>query len=252
MRVKICVPITGKHKNTILEQARRIGATSADVAEWRYDLAADAFAEQDGGAEELTLFLEKLKQEIGGKELLFTVRTKAQGGQFPYTKEAYEAVLLQAVLSGTLEFADIEDSTDAESFRRISAAARERKVRTIASYHNFRETPALDVLLRKFRELAATGADILKCAYMPVEAADVARLLEATALFRKEDGGKHPLITMSMGELGMVSRISGEIFGSDYTFASAGETSAPGQLPIDTVQWMMQALAPAEEIRLSL
>mgnify|MGYP001131629782 CR=1 FL=1 len=38
-----------------------------------------------------------------------------------------------------------------------------------------------------------------------------------------------PVITMSMGTLGAVSRLCGEAFGSAMTFANPGTASAPGQ-----------------------
>ena len=39
-----------------------------------------------------------------------------------------------------------------------------------------------------------------------------------------------PVVTMSMGALGVVSRMAGEIFGSCITFGAVGEISAPGQI----------------------
>jgi 3-dehydroquinate dehydratase-1 len=51
-----------------------------------------------------------------------------------------------------------------------------------------------------------------------------------------------PLITMSMGDLGMISRIAGGIFGSDLTFGSGGKTSAPGQIPMDELRAAMKIL----------
>ena len=38
-----------------------------------------------------------------------------------------------------------------------------------------------------------------------------------------------PVIAMSMGNLGSMSRIAGENFGSSVTFATVGKASAPGQ-----------------------
>jgi len=39
-----------------------------------------------------------------------------------------------------------------------------------------------------------------------------------------------PVITMSMGGQGLVSRLSGELFGSCLTFGALGQASAPGQI----------------------
>ena len=54
-----------------------------------------------------------------------------------------------------------------------------------------------------------------------------------------------PLITMSMGALGAISRLSGEVFGSAVTFASAAGSSAPGQLSIDLVAQTLSLLHEA-------
>ena len=51
--------------------------------------------------------------------------------------------------------------------------------------------------------------------------------------------------TMSRGPLGAVSRLSGAVFGSALTFATAGGApSAPGQLPIDRVRAVLDLLPP--------
>ena len=45
-----------------------------------------------------------------------------------------------------------------------------------------------------------------------------------------------PIITMSMGALGAVSRLSGEAIGSAMTFANPGKASAPGQVSLEVVK----------------
>ena len=70
--------------------------------------------------------------------------------------------------------------------------------------------------------------DITKLAVMPKCRRDVLRLLEA-AVEMEEEKGDRPCITMSMGNLGMISRIAGSLTGSALTFGTAGRASAPGQ-----------------------
>ena len=48
-----------------------------------------------------------------------------------------------------------------------------------------------------------------------------------------------PVVTMSMGEKGSLSRFSGEIFGSAITFGVVGKASAPGQIPIEELRELM-------------
>ena len=85
--------------------------------------------------------------------------------------------------------------------------------------------------------MADAGADIAKLAVMPRCTADAARLLEATA--RAADARPDtPLITMSMGPLGAVTRFCGGAFGSCATFGvtSGTSASAPGQPPADLLK----------------
>ena len=47
---------------------------------------------------------------------------------------------------------------------------------------------------------------------------------------------------MSMGALGAVSRVAGANFGSAVTFGCYGETSAPGQIPLEELRVALKRL----------
>lgn len=85
------------------------------------------------------------------------------------------------------------------------------------------------------------GADLLKLAVMPQDAADVLTLLSAT-LEMSEKYAKQPVVTMSMGAKGAVSRLAGEVFGSAMTFGSAGVASAPGQVSVPELKMALEVL----------
>ena len=51
-----------------------------------------------------------------------------------------------------------------------------------------------------------------------------------------------PIITISMGKLGVASRLCGEVFGAAMTFASAGGSSAPGQISLDIVNSVLDSI----------
>ena len=88
------------------------------------------------------------------------------------------------------------------------------------------------------------GAYICKIATMPHSPADVLTLLDATRIMSAEHADR-PLITMAMGALGIVSRVSGETFGSAATFGMAGTPSAPGQIPVEDLHEVMTVLGRA-------
>lgn len=56
------------------------------------------------------------------------------------------------------------------------------------------------------------------------------------------DYADRPLLTMSMGGTGTVSRLAGEIFGSCATFGTIGESSAPGQIPADELAQVLDVI----------
>jgi 3-dehydroquinate dehydratase-1 len=72
--------------------------------------------------------------------------------------------------------------------------------------------------------------DIYKLAVMPQDKFDVMNLLKVTDEMSTQL--PKPLITMAMSELGEITRVSGEAYGSVMTFANAGKVSAPGQIPL--------------------
>lgn len=84
------------------------------------------------------------------------------------------------------------------------------------------------------------GADIGKLAVTPNNERDVLRLMELTR--RANAFVSMPIITMSMGDLGKISRLAGGTTGSVMTFGSLSNASAPGQLPVKALKQIIQLL----------
>ena len=76
---------------------------------------------------------------------------------------------------------------------------------------------------------------------MPKNYADVLTLLGATLKARTEVL-EIPVVTMSMGAEGVITRLAGGLFGSDITFAIGKAPSAPGQIPIGELRRAMAVL----------
>lgn len=105
----------------------------------------------------------------------------------------------------------------------------------IASHHDFEQTPSPEVMKMLLEKMCAGGADIVKLAVMPQNYKDVLNLLDVTAQFREENTDT-PVITMSMGSLGGISRISGETFGSCVTFGAARKAECAGTVRHERTQ----------------
>ena len=129
-----------------------------------------------------------------------------------------------------------------EALPAFIAQAHAAGIAVVCSSHDFEKTPPKEELVRRMTAMQQAGADLPKLAVMPRSRADVLELLAATAEMT-DLHPETPVITMSMGALGGVSRLCGEAFGSAMTFANPGTASAPGQVPLDVVNAVLDSLA---------
>ena len=219
---KICIPITGKNREEILLDIEEILRQKPDLAEWRVDCY------EEGEKEEKVLeMLETITDRLGQIPLLFTFRTAREGGSKEISFESYVKLLHKAVDTGRIDLADVEIFFGQEASQQLVGQLQEKGVRVVASNHHFEGTPSKKEMLEILEVMYNSNSDILKIAVMPKSFTDLLVLLDTT----KEASGKYdrPLITMSMGETGFLSRICGEFTGSALTFAAGRNASAPGQ-----------------------
>lgn len=223
---KICVPIVAKSRLEILKKAEEIAELPVDVVEWRVDFYEDVFR-----TNEVLATLCKLKDSLGGKAILFTLRTSKEGGNLSVEEDTYYHLNQEAAASGCVSLVDVEaflkEERTEEEIQKIHSAGS----RVIASNHDFEKTPPIGEMVRRLRRMEELGADAAKLAVMPGNRQDVLNLLQAT--ITADDALSVPVVTMSMGKRGVVSRLSGALTGSAMTFAAVGETSAPGQIPAE-------------------
>lgn len=232
---KICVPIVAVTKEEIIKKAEEIRNYPADMIEWRADYFEDAYH-----LEALASVLSGIREVIGDMPLLFTFRSESEGGCKSIGAKDYFALNLAVAMYGVADLIDLEVYHDLERAKNVIAMLHEAGVKVIASHHDFDKTPTRSEIMTKLSKMQELNADILKIAVMPNEIGDVARLLKITG--RTSINFEKPLVTMAMGEMGMVTRISGESFGSDITFGTVGEASAPGQLHVNDLKLILETL----------
>lgn len=230
---KICIPITAKDPEELKVQIRAILGSPCDMVEWR----ADFYTELGTITEALGI----LRGAMPDMPLLFTFRTKEEGGERSISMEEYERLNEYAAASGMVDFVDLEYNRGEARMRRLTEAVHQQGVLVIGSFHDFAKTPKKEKLVEILCAMQTVGADIVKAAVMPQSEEDVMELLEASLLMKKQYADR-PFITMSMGRLGAVSRLAGGLTGSSVTFATAGKASAPGQMEAETVCRILPAL----------
>ena len=235
-RPKVILPIVERAEAAILEKAAQFSTLQADCVEWRVDHFDDA---RTPGA--VARCLAKLRVALKDKLLLVTFRTQAEGGQAALSPAEYRQFLELVLDTDCADLLDIEFFTAGADLPLLVEQAHTAGVPVVCSSHDFAKTPPQAELVERMVQMQQAGADLPKLAVMPQSRTDVLELLAATA----EMADLHPetpVITMSMGALGAVSRLAGETFGSAMTFANPGQASAPGQVSLDIVNEVLDAL----------
>lgn len=233
---KICVPIVGVTKEDIINEAKTFENIPVDVVEWRVDWFENVF-----DIEKVKDVLTDLRQVLKDTPILFTFRTSKEGGEKAIEAADYAKLNKEIAATGNVDLVDVEAFTGDEIVTSIISHAHANGVKVIASNHDFAKTPEKDEIVRRLRKMQTLGADIPKIALMPTCKKDVLTLLEAT-LEMSEQYADRPIITMSMAGTGVVSRLTGETFGSALTFGAASKASAPGQIGVHELKQVLDII----------
>ena len=231
---KICLPVVEGDDEAIIECIDSYANLPYDMIELRIDYYQDL-----NDLDKVCSMLKKVRDKIS-KPLLFTYRSLKEGGMVQLSDEQYQSLITAVCQSGDIDLVDIELESGNSLVYELVSIANTYQVKVIMSYHCFDMTPASEDLIEKLEKMELFGADMLKIAVMPLSKKDVIRLIDVTMLMSEKLN--KPLITMSMGELGKVTRMIGELTGSSVTFASGTKASAPGQIHIEKLKQIMEAI----------
>lgn len=239
-RPLVCVPVMERERAGIIKEITYLSQSTADMIEWRLDV----FQEFDD-CNAVREVLEAVAPVLGDKIFLYTFRSKSQGGASEITPETLENLQELAMESGCVDLVDLEYFEEEKPQRKIRQLQK-AGVHVVTSHHDFGETPTPEVMKMLLEKMCTGGANIVKLAVMPRSVKDVLNLLEVTAEFHEENPDT-PVITMSMGKLGNVSRLCGETFGSCVTFGAHKKPSAPGQYEMHQLMGILNAIHESNE-----
>lgn len=237
---KICVSLMGNNTNALLEEIQLFKASSADLAEWRADYFDDLL-----NPPKILETLKILQTALADAPLIFTIRRLDEGGQQAISIEAYKEANEAVIHSGLADAVDLELSAGDSLLKVLIDEAHLNKTAVIVSNHDFNLTPPKTEMLDRLNHALMLGADLAKLAVMPNSAEDVLALLEVTNQLNQES--ESLIITIAMSELGAVSRVSGEVFGSVMTFGSLVKASAPGQLQVSELKEALEIIHSANK-----
>lgn len=234
-RTKTAVPLVAGNTAQLLAVIEQIRPLPFDLLEFRAD-----FLDCAGDIGEVVRHTQIVREAFPERPLLFTFRRHCEGGSHPCSDAYYFALLDALIRSGLPDILDIELFAGEAAVRQTVDTAHRHGIAVLLCNHEFQHTPEEAEIVCRLKQMETYGADICKIAVMPQNADDVLTLLSAT-LKAKRSIAK-PIVTMSMGQTGCISRLAGRVFGSSITFGAGSQSSAPGQIPLRDLRRMLDCL----------
>ena len=209
--MKNCVPIFAADYNEMLSCVETANEMNCDLIEWRLD-ALNGKVDM----EKVISTCKKIK-DISEKKLIITLRTHNQGGLRDMDQSTYVWMIRRIIDFVAPEFIDIEMINcggDAQ-LKMLTTMAHKKDIKVIVSYHDILYTEKAKEIQRRLCHMKYIGADLPKVAYTPKNEEDVVALIEGSKAAAAEIG---PIIGISMGKLGEITRREGDKFGSVINF----------------------------------
>ncbi len=179
--------------------------------------------------------LTKLRR-VSSLPIVFTVRTKSQGGAFPDSAHEEIFQLLKLALQLGSEYVDVEVSLPQKLMEGLKKKKGYSKI--IASWHDWSGRLKWDsVVIKEKYELASRVGDIVKIVNKAESLKDNFALYE----FIENVPNAKPIIAINMGVEGQMSRILNSTF-SPVSHPLLPTKAAPGQLSFREIQQALHLL----------
>lgn len=166
-------------------------------------------------------------------QTLITARCPTEGGENGLTQEQRSQLIMGLAPLATfvdIELANMEAMTEAARF------AQSMNALVVASFHDFKKTPSIEILREKIQQSIEQGADIAKIAVYHNSIDDIhacAQLLQ--------EGHSIAVSLMGMGPLAPSSRLFYAQLGSVLNYGYIGDkVTAPGQWPAEMLHHAIQ------------
>jgi len=247
----ICIPITS---GTIKEDLRAIEKSCmfADFIELRMDLI---------GGGNLAKLIAAARAQSRSIKIIVTCRKKEEaapakaaaraGSLVKHTTEKKMALLKEAIELGA-DFIDIELAEGSRAINELQSlcAKKGSKTKIIVSYHNLKETPVLTGLKEIFHQCAKFKPAIVKIVTTAKTVEDNLTTLNLIPYAQKRS---QKIISLCMGDKGVISRVVAPLMGNYLSFAtlSRGGQSAPGQFTFDEMKQINELLKSSQTARIA-
>jgi 3-dehydroquinate dehydratase I len=207
--------VTGILTDRDYQNADKGVMSSVDLIELRVDMFASISSQHVKN-------IFKETREIYNKPVIATVRDVNEGGE----KEVLNRLDIYRSIIPLSDVVDVEINSS-ELFSDIRKLCTTFRKILIGSYHNFDVTPNANALGNIMKKGTDAGADIVKIAVKANSRADLLDLFSFALAHRDKR-----LITISMGEKGLPSRVFTPVINSPIAYGYINTASAPGQFSV--------------------
>jgi 3-dehydroquinate dehydratase/shikimate dehydrogenase len=237
---RICVAIPVKKIEQGREDAQKAVEQGAQMIEFRVDYCPKIQKWEISHFQRLT--------QGFSCPIIVTMRRSSEGGQSNIEEEARYKII-EKMFYIHPQFIDIEIATELSFKQRCAELAAQFQVRLIYSYHDFKNTPNVEGIKELFSKLLSKCPSAENTSTNPEKqhliklifyANSIEDNLSPLFLCQFAASKNIPIISFAMGEFGIISRIFALKYGSYLSFASLRDTTAPGQVPMDDFNNLMQ------------
>jgi len=218
MKYKTCVSIAENDPKKLVTVVKR-ALEKSDFAEIRFDFLKP---------KDVPDVLELVKKQL--TKCVCTLRPKNEGGKF-VGSESERKSIIKLIAEYNPFLLDIEFNA-IEKDEKFLKDIKNSKTQILVSWHDFKKTPKLENLNKKFRVMKKVS-NYVKIVTTAKTVTDGAKILTLYS-----NSSKVNLIAFSMGEEAKFTRILSLHLGSPFTYVSLGKPIAPGQFSLDQIRSM--------------
>lgn len=224
--MKKIVALFGKNKEEILRELKKIDGYSIDIVEIRADYLNDIS----------TANIQSIIDSIRGQkdvEIILTLRTKREGGNFDGLDYSTR---IQSFLDLNMDYIDFQmnELTD-QNMGELVAYAKNVGVKTVLSVHYMNRGISKGIFQHYLNKANMFGSDFVKIVDYPKDRMEVINKLILSGQYASTVE-KPGLISISMGDLGVISRFETNLYKPNFTFINISDHVQLGQITLEEME----------------
>lgn len=230
----LCIPLSFSDQPSMKTQTENLSLYHPDFIEWRRDYYTDTHPENEKEC------LRHIRETFPHAGLIYTFRSQSEGGVGTWSLTKRQESICRCLEGNLADYIDTEASNSEPFLNTIKDVCRTSKANLILSYHNFKATPSPMAIIQKLTAIESLNPDVIKIALMAQTPDDIRRSICAVSQYSETTN--KPIIFIAMGPYGCIVRSAPELFGGSLSFATAGESTAPGQLTPKRIENIRRSL----------